>query len=92
MARFPILNRYLPAVMMGAMKTRRKTPASAKGSASRIAWRPKRPAAQRRTGALTEIIPGSGPDVPYWIPRGSGWQSLSDATREAVTQNSRCEK
>jgi hypothetical protein len=64
-------------------KTRR---AARKTAAAGKARARKRPAAKRRKRPRPEPVPPPGSDVPYWIPRDSGWTALSETTRQAVTQ------
>ncbi len=61
----------------------RKMPATAKPRP------PKRPVAKqrkRRKKPRAELVAPPSADLPYWIPRDSGWDSLSELTRQAVTQ------
>jgi hypothetical protein len=72
---------------MEAVKTKPKTRRAARKTAAAGKARAlKRPAAKRRKTPGPEPVPQPGPDVPYWIPRDSGWTALSEMTRQAVTQ------
>jgi hypothetical protein len=64
-------------------KTRR---AAGKPAAAAKARARKGPAARRRKTPRPEPVPPPSPDVPYWIPRGSGWNTLAETTRQAVNQ------
>ena len=57
---------------------------AAKRYVAHAAGRSKRPAATLPIKSPPKAPPPE--DAPYWIPRDSGWDMMSDATRQAVTQ------
>jgi hypothetical protein len=79
------LNAEPPPGIMVAMKSGENTP-TASGQEKPGAARRKPRAAKRALKARPTPPPPPGPDVPYWIPRDSSWDSLQPSTRQAANQ------